>query len=86
MPIIGRRDLALNWDGTPALAIETLSIAVVRFCDVEESFALAEGENETLQGWRQDHQNYFERNGGFDPEMRLVCERFKLIEDFTAAA
>lgn len=85
MPVVGRRDIALNWDGTPALAIETLSVAFVRYCDVEESFALAEGENETLQGWRRDHRNYFERNGGFDPEMMLVCERFKLIEDFTAA-
>ncbi len=31
---------------------------------------------------RTDHQNYFERNGGFDPTMVLVCERFVLIEDF----
>jgi hypothetical protein len=35
-----------------------------------------------LSGWRRDHQAYFERNGGFDPEMLLVCERFRLVEDF----
>jgi len=83
MPEIGRKDIALNWDGTPALAIETVSVSQMRFCDVDEIFALAEGENETLQGWRIDHQNYFERNGSFDPAMRLVCERFRLFEDFS---
>jgi len=84
-PVVGRRDVALNWDGSPALIIETLSVTTARFCDVDESFALAEGENDSLDGWRRDHQRYFERNGGFDPEMMLVCERFKLIRDFEAA-
>jgi len=82
MPTVGRQDIALNWDGTPALVIETVSVEQRRYCDVDETFALAEGENETLEGWQKDHKVYFERNGGFDPEMMLVCERFKLVEDF----
>ena len=82
MPIVGRQDIALNWDGTPALLLETLEVTNVRFCDVEETFALAEGENEDLEGWRRDHQAYFERNGGFDDELILVCERFRLVKGF----
>lgn len=82
MPVVGRQDIALHWDGSPALVIETVSVEQRRFCDVAEDFALAEGENESLEGWRSDHQAYFERNGGFDPEMMLVCERFKLVEVF----
>ncbi len=82
MPVVGRRDIALNWDGTPALIIETLEVTQMRFCDVDECFALAEGENDDLEGWRHDHQRYFERNGGFDNEMMLVCERFKLVRDY----
>ena len=81
MPVVGRRDIALNWDGTPALVIETRDIEIVRFDDVSEAFALAEGENDSLDGWRRDHKAYFERNGGFDPQMKLLCERFALIED-----
>ena len=30
----------------------------------------------------RDHQEYFERNGGFDPKMMLVCERFRLVHDY----
>ncbi len=81
MPVVGRRDIALNWDDRPALVIETVEVSICRYCDVTEDFALAEGENETLAGWRDDHRRYFERNGGFDPEMELVCERFRLVED-----
>lgn len=81
-PVVGRRDVALNWNGEPALLIETLELATCRFQDVGEDFALAEGENDDLEGWRRDHAAYFERNGGFSPDMMLVCERFRLVEDF----
>ena len=83
MPALGRRDIALNWDGTPALVIETVAVSVQRYCDVTEDFALAEGENDTLEGWQDGHRHYFERNGGFAPEMELVCEQFRLIEDLS---
>lgn len=82
MPVAGRQDIALNWDGSPALLLETIEVRQVRFCDVDEEFALAEGENDDLAGWRRDHQQYFERTGGFDDDMLLVCERFRLIHDF----
>ncbi|MCT4557447.1 MAG: ASCH domain-containing protein [Pelagimonas sp.] len=83
MPVVGRRDIALNWDGTPACVIETTEATIRRYCDVDAAFALAEGETETLEGWQREHQAYFARNGGFDPEMKLVCERFRLIEVIT---
>lgn len=86
MPVAGRRDIVLDWDGTPTVVIETLDVAITRFCDVGEDFALAEGENDDLAGWRRGHQAFFERNGGFDPEMELVCERFKVIEDLVPEA
>ncbi len=82
MPSVGRIDIALNWDGSPAVAIRTIDIEIKRFFEVEEGFALDEGENEDLEGWRSDHKSYFERNGGFHPEMKLVCERFEVVEIF----
>jgi uncharacterized protein YhfF len=83
MPQVGRQDIALNWDGTPALLIETTEVTTRRFCDVDESFALAEGENDSLEGWAEGHRAYFERNGGWRPDMLLVCERFRLIKVLT---
>jgi uncharacterized protein YhfF len=59
----------------------TVRLEQIRFCDVSEASALAEGENADLAGWRKDHKAFFERNGGFDPEMLLLFEHFELVED-----
>ncbi len=80
IPVVGRIDIALNRDDTPALETKTLDVERVRFCDVTEAFALAEGENDALEGWRADHQAFFARCGYFSPEMDLICERFELVE------
>ena len=84
LPVAGRRDIALDWDGKPALVIETVEVTHRRFREVDADFALAEGENDDLDGWRRDHRAYFERNGGWSEDMELVCERFRLVEDFGA--
>ncbi|BAQ69538.1 hypothetical protein NHU_02387 [Rhodovulum sulfidophilum] len=81
MPTIGRRDIALNWDGTPALVIETVELVQCRFDEVTEAMALAEGEDDSLDAWRKGHGSYFKRNGGFSPDMQIIWERFILIED-----
>ena len=81
LPVPGRRDIALNWDGTPAVVIETVSVEVCRFDQVSEDFALAEGESDDYVGWRDGHIEYFNRNGGWTPDMMLVCERFRMVED-----
>jgi uncharacterized protein YhfF len=40
LPVVGRRDTALNWNGTPALLLATVEVFQMRFCDVDESFKL----------------------------------------------
>ncbi len=82
MPEIGQISIALEWDKRPALAIETLSFELARFRDVTWDFAGAEGEDDDLAGWQAGHRAYFERSGGFDPALMLVCERFRMVEDF----
>lgn len=84
MPVVGRCDIAAHWDGAPALVIKTTKVTRVRFCDVTEEMALKEGENADLAGWRADHEAFFARNGGFDPEMDLIFEEFVLVEDLTS--
>ncbi|MHA6689386.1 ASCH domain-containing protein [Devosia sp. A449] len=79
MPAVGRRDVVLNGAGEPACVIETLSVETTRFDAVPEAFAVAEGEG-PYAAWRAGHETYFARNGGFAPDMGLVCERFRLVE------
>jgi uncharacterized protein YhfF len=77
----GKRMVALDGAGRPRAVIETLSLEQKRFDEVGFDFAIAEGEgDESLEEWRQHHRAYFERNGGFAPDMMLWCERFRLVE------
>lgn len=81
-PEVGRRDIALNWDGTPAVMIETVEVSTKRFDEMDAEFVAAQGEFRDLAHWRAGYEAYFRRNGGFQKDMKLMCERFKLIEDF----
>jgi uncharacterized protein YhfF len=81
-PEVGRRDVALNWDGTPALMIDTVEVTTRRFSDMDAEFVKAQGEFRDLEHWRAAYEAYFRRTGGFSPDMKLMCERFELIEDF----
>ena len=43
----------------------------------------AEGEGDlSLDWWRDAHRRYFERNGGFNPDMMLWCEHFRVVAVF----
>ena len=89
-PVVGRRDVVLDGKGRRAAVIETIEVVIRRFDEVDEAFAHDEGEGfRTLADWREGHQRYFERNGGYAPDMELVCERFRLVEplgEYAAAA
>ncbi|MCK1977755.1 ASCH domain-containing protein, partial [Jeotgalicoccus huakuii] len=63
----------------PAVGIEPGDLTVRRFDDVDAAFAEDEGEG-PLDDWRKGHEAYFRRNGGFSPDMKLLCERFRVVE------
>ncbi len=81
MPKVGRCDIIANWDGTPAVVIKTTSVKTLPFNEVTLRMAMAEGEHETLPDWRKAREAHFARNGGFDPEMKLVFEFFEVVEN-----
>ncbi|GLS29741.1 Uncharacterized protein YhfF [Mesorhizobium albiziae] len=83
MPVVGRRDVVLDGQGRRAAVIETVEAIQRRFDEVDAAFARDEGEGDlSHEYWRKAHEAYFARNGGFSPDMILVCERFRLVEVF----
>jgi len=79
LPQTGRRDVVLNGAGEAAAVIETLSVEVKRFDEIGPEFSDLEGEGPYAE-WRAGHEHYFARNGGFFPDMPVVCEQFRLVE------
>lgn len=81
VPEVGRRDVVLDGQGRRAAVIETVEVIQRRFAEVDAAFAQDEGEGDlSYDYWRQAHEAYFARNGGFSTDMILVCERFRLVE------
>lgn len=78
MPVAGRRDIVLNGAGEEAAVIETLSVETRRFDAIGPDFTDREGEGDYAV-WRAGHEAYFARNGGFSPDMDIVCETFRLV-------
>lgn len=85
MPVVGGQAIVVDWDGNPELVIETTAVTIRRFKDVPEEFALAEGEHASRADWADQHARALEASGGFTPEMELVCETFRVIEDLGRA-
>lgn len=81
LPKIGDQSIVLDSQEKSRCIIEVISVEIKRFSDVDADFAYKEGEGDkSLQYWRKEHQSFFERWDMFDPEMKLVCEEFKVVE------
>ncbi len=85
-PIPQEGELSIILDGAdhPRALIETTSITIVPFNDVTPEHAHSEGEGDlTLEYWRAAHErfwtSYSEDPRGFDPNMPVICERFRLL-------
>ena len=66
--------------GRAVAVIETVTVGRRRFCDIDAEFAAVEGEGDgSLAFWRAAHEEYFRKAGGFDPQMWLWCEGFRLV-------
>jgi uncharacterized protein YhfF len=80
-PVIGDYNVILNGRGEPACVIRTLSLKLIRYCDVSAEMAALEGEGDkSLAFWRQGHREFFTREGTFSSQMWLVFEEFELVE------
>jgi uncharacterized protein YhfF len=87
LPKPGQRSIVLNGKGQPACIIETTQVRCQRFDAVDADFAREEGEGDlSLSHWQGNHARFFRRNGGFSPDMMVVCRNFRLIERLGGAA
>lgn len=84
-PTIGDYSVILDGTGQPLCIIQTTSLYVSPFDEVDEEQAYLEGEGDrSLAYWRDVHWNFFSRECaqiGREPSehMPVLCERFKLV-------
>jgi uncharacterized protein YhfF len=85
LPQPGDLSIVTNWSGQPLCVIETRSVDVVPFNEVDAEFAATEGEGDgSLAFWQQAHRAYFSRECAragreFTESMLIACERFEVV-------
>jgi uncharacterized protein YhfF len=83
----GDRWIVLDRRAEPRCVIETTEITMRRYNEVATDFAYDEGEGDrSLEYWRDAHRTYFGRQGKFQDDTVLVCERFRLLAVLDAGA
>lgn len=83
-PSVGDLSIVLDGQGHPRALLQTTTVRVVPFDEVDAHHAAAEGEGDrTLASWRAGHERFFTEHAshdrGFSPTMPVVLEGFELL-------
>ncbi len=82
VPELGERSYVKNSMGNPVCVVEVVEVKKIPFCEVDSSFALAEGYS-TLAEWQSVHRDFFVRlDQKFNEQTLVICQRFKLLHVF----
>ncbi len=84
IPWAGEISVLLDGAGNPRAVIETTSIRIVPFSEVDAEHAHSEGEGDrTLKYWQETHEKFWREHSedprGFAYDMPIICERFRLV-------
>ena len=84
-PTVGDYNILLDGEGRPRAVMKTIDTRLMKFKDVPEEHAYAEGEDDrTLKVWKEENTKYWTRVGKklgfeFNEDMEVILERFELI-------
>lgn len=84
IPQVGDLNIVTDWEGTPKCIIETTNVTIIPFKEITFDICKREGEDDTLESWRQGHTNFFTKEGEelgyiFTEDMPVVFEDFRVI-------
>ena len=74
--------VVLDSKDEPLCIVRVTSVEVIPFKEVTPEFAAAEGEGDlSYEYWYEAHKWFFQEQGlEFSEDMRVVCERFELVD------
>ncbi|MGN1422604.1 MAG: tRNA (guanosine(37)-N1)-methyltransferase TrmD [Oscillospiraceae bacterium] len=83
LPVKGQYSIVTDWDGVPRCVIKTTAVRVLPFKDITFELAAKEGEDASLEEWRESHVSFFTEEGAelgyeFTWDMPVIFEEFRL--------
>lgn len=84
IPQVGDYSIVTDWDGNPRCVIQTNAITILPFKEMTFEICKREGEDDTLESWRNGHIQFFTADGEevgytFTEDMPIVFEDFKVV-------
>lgn len=83
-PMVADYNIITDWNGNPKCIIQTISVIIKPFKDIDFKLCSHEGEDDTLESWRRGHEKYFKAEGEelgyeFNEDMPVVFEDFEVV-------
>ena len=84
IPKAGDLSVITDWDGNPRCVIRTVRVTRLPYKDITFDLAGREGEDDTLESWRNNHEKFFREEGKelgyeFAEDMTVVFEEFEVV-------
>lgn len=84
LPQTGDYSIVTDWEGNPRCVIETTAVTLLPFKEMTYELCKREGEDDTLESWRDGHSRFFTEEGKqlgyhFSEDMPVVFEDFKVV-------
>lgn len=85
LPRPGDMSVITDWAGRPRCVIRTKDVILLPFRDMTFELAALEGEDDSLNSWRENHRTFFLKDGEesgyvFSEDMEVVFEIFEVVE------
>lgn len=85
IPEEGKLSVITDWNGNPKCVIKTTKVRIIPYKDITFEIAKLEGEDDTLESWRKNHEEFFTEEGKeigykFSEDMEVIFEEFEVIE------
>ncbi|MBR2670797.1 MAG: ASCH domain-containing protein [Mogibacterium sp.] len=85
IPNEGDMSVITDWNGEPKCVIRTSKVHVLPFRSITFDLARLEGEDDSLESWRRNHEKFFSAEGlelgyEFSEDMDVVFEEFEVVE------
>lgn len=85
VPCEGTLSVITDWDGNPKCVIKTVKVTIIPYKDISFEIAKLEGEDDSLESWRINHEHFFKQEGKslgyeFSEDMPVVFEEFEVVE------
>ncbi|MCL2852965.1 MAG: ASCH domain-containing protein [Defluviitaleaceae bacterium] len=84
LPQAGDYSIVTDFEGNPHCVIETTAVTILRFNEMTYDICKREGEDDTLESWREGHRKFFKQDADelgyeFSEDMPVVFQDFKVV-------